>query len=79
MLEEGHKVTTMRTQVAIIGAGPAGLMLAQLLHVQGIESIVIERRDRAYIERGCGRACSNRARSICCTRRASASGWSAKG
>jgi p-hydroxybenzoate 3-monooxygenase len=42
---------TMRTQVAIIGAGPAGLMLAQLLHGYGLESIVIERHDRAYIER----------------------------
>jgi p-hydroxybenzoate 3-monooxygenase len=41
----------MRTQVAIIGAGPAGLMLAQLLHGYGLESIVIERHDRAYIER----------------------------
>ena len=41
----------MRTQVAIIGAGPAGLMLAQLLHGRGLESIIIERHDRAYIER----------------------------
>jgi p-hydroxybenzoate 3-monooxygenase len=41
----------MRTQVAIIGAGPAGLMLAQLLHGYGLESIVIERHERAYIER----------------------------
>jgi p-hydroxybenzoate 3-monooxygenase len=41
----------MRTQVAIIGAGPAGLMLAQLLHGHGLESIIIERHDRAYIER----------------------------
>jgi p-hydroxybenzoate 3-monooxygenase len=41
----------MRTQVAIIGAGPAGLMLAQLLHGYGLESIIIERHDRAYIER----------------------------
>ena len=41
----------MRTQVAIIGAGPAGLMLAHLLHRQGIESVVLERHDRAYIER----------------------------
>src|SRR5579871_518103 len=39
-----------RTQVGIIGAGPAGLLLAQLLHVRGIDSIVLERRDRAYIE-----------------------------
>jgi p-hydroxybenzoate 3-monooxygenase len=41
----------MRTQVAIIGAGPAGLMLAQLLHLQGIESVVLEHRDRAYVEK----------------------------
>jgi p-hydroxybenzoate 3-monooxygenase len=40
----------MRTQVAIIGAGPAGLMLAQLLHRHGVESIVLERHDRAYVE-----------------------------
>ena len=41
----------MRTQVAIIGAGPAGLMMAQLLHGYGLKSIIIERHDRAYIER----------------------------
>jgi len=40
----------MRTQVGIIGAGPAGLMLARLLHLQGIESIIIENRSRDYIE-----------------------------
>ncbi len=40
----------MRTQVGIIGAGPAGLMLARLLRLQGIDSIIIENRDRAYIE-----------------------------
>ncbi|MGA8961152.1 MAG: FAD-dependent monooxygenase, partial [Pseudolabrys sp.] len=34
----------MRTQVGIVGAGPAGLMLSRLLHLQGIESIVIENR-----------------------------------
>src|SRR3569623_1271381 len=39
-----------RTQVGIIGAGPAGLLLAQLLHVRGISSIVLERQDRAYVE-----------------------------
>jgi p-hydroxybenzoate 3-monooxygenase len=40
----------MRTQVGIVGAGPAGLMLARLLRLQGIDSIVIENRDRHYIE-----------------------------
>ncbi len=41
----------MRTQVGIVGAGPAGLLLAHLLHLQGVESVVLERRDRAYVER----------------------------
>lgn len=40
----------MRTQVGIIGAGPAGLMLSHLLHLQGIESVVIESRTREEIE-----------------------------
>jgi len=40
----------MRTQVGIVGAGPAGLMLARLLHLQGISSIIIENRSRDYIE-----------------------------
>ncbi|MBY0335923.1 MAG: 4-hydroxybenzoate 3-monooxygenase [Acetobacteraceae bacterium] len=40
----------MRTQVGIVGAGPAGLLLAHLLHLRGIESVVIESRSRPYIE-----------------------------
>ena len=40
----------MKTQVAIIGAGPAGLLLSHLLHLKGIESVVIESRSRAEIE-----------------------------
>jgi len=40
----------MRTQVGIIGAGPAGLLLAHLLHRVGIESVVIETRSRTYVE-----------------------------
>ena len=40
----------MRTQVGIVGAGPAGLVLAQLLQLHGIESIVIEARSREYCE-----------------------------
>ncbi|MGX1542616.1 4-hydroxybenzoate 3-monooxygenase [Streptomyces adustus] len=40
----------MRTTVGIIGAGPAGLLLARLLHDAGIDSVVLESRDRAYVE-----------------------------
>src|ERR687892_1064924 len=40
----------MRTQVGIVGAGPAGLLLSQLLHLQGIETVMLERRSRAYVE-----------------------------
>jgi p-hydroxybenzoate 3-monooxygenase len=40
----------IRTQVAIVGAGPAGLMLSHLLHRAGVESIVLEARSREYIE-----------------------------
>ncbi len=39
----------MRTQVAIIGGGPSGLLLSQLLHSAGIESVVLERRSRDYV------------------------------
>ncbi|MFP3787010.1 FAD-dependent monooxygenase, partial [Burkholderia sp. SIMBA_024] len=39
----------MRIQVAIIGAGPAGLMLSHLLHLQGIESVVLETRSRQAV------------------------------
>ena len=41
---------TTRTQVAIIGAGPAGLLLAHLLHLQGIRSTVLEIHSRQYVE-----------------------------
>ena len=40
----------MRTAVGIVGAGPSGLLLSQLLHLAGIESVVLERRSRAYVE-----------------------------
>jgi p-hydroxybenzoate 3-monooxygenase len=39
-----------RTQVGIVGAGPAGLLLAHLLHLEGIDSVVLEARSRQYIE-----------------------------
>jgi p-hydroxybenzoate 3-monooxygenase len=40
----------MRTQVGIVGAGPAGLMLSHLLHLEGVESVVLEARSRQYVE-----------------------------
>jgi len=40
----------MRTQVGIVGAGPAGLTLAHLLHLEGIDSVVLEDRGREYVE-----------------------------
>jgi p-hydroxybenzoate 3-monooxygenase len=39
----------MRVQVAIIGSGPAGLLLGQLLHLVGIDTVIIERRSREYV------------------------------
>ena len=39
----------MKTQVAIIGAGPAGLLLGQLLHLAGIETVIIERQSKEYV------------------------------
>lgn len=39
----------MRTQVGIIGAGPSGLLLARLLHLQGINSVIVERRSKEYV------------------------------
>jgi p-hydroxybenzoate 3-monooxygenase len=41
----------MHTQVGIVGAGPAGLMLSHLLHRAGIDSVVLEARSRDYVER----------------------------
>lgn len=40
----------MRTQVAIIGAGPAGLLLGHLLFKAGIDCVILERRSREYVE-----------------------------
>ena len=40
----------MRTQVGIVGAGPAGLTLARLLELEGIDTVVLENRSRDYVE-----------------------------
>lgn len=45
-----RQVELMRTQVGIIGAGPAGLVLAALLHQRGVEAIIVENRPRDYVE-----------------------------
>lgn len=42
--------TPQKTQVAIIGAGPAGMLLGHLLRAEGIDCLVIERQNRAYVE-----------------------------
>ena len=39
----------MRTQVAIIGAGPAGLLLGQLLHKHGVDNVIVERQTGEYV------------------------------
>ncbi len=39
----------LKTQVAIIGGGPSGLLLSQLLHLSGIDNVVLERRSRDYV------------------------------
>jgi len=41
---------SLRTQVGIVGAGPAGLMLSHLLHLEGIESVVLETRSREHVQ-----------------------------
>ena len=43
-------MATLHTKVGIIGAGPAGLLLSHLLHLEGVESIVIEAQTRQYVE-----------------------------
>jgi p-hydroxybenzoate 3-monooxygenase len=50
ILSSAHMPTSQRTQVGIVGAGPAGLFLSHLLHLQGIDSFVIENRSRQYVE-----------------------------
>lgn len=40
----------MKTQVGIIGAGPAGLILSHLLYLNGIDSVIVEKRSRGTIE-----------------------------
>jgi p-hydroxybenzoate 3-monooxygenase len=48
--ERAARGDPMRTQVGIVGAGPAGLLLSHLLHGEGVDSVVLENRSRADIE-----------------------------
>jgi p-hydroxybenzoate 3-monooxygenase len=43
------RMEQLRTKVGIIGGGPSGLLLSQLLHLQGIDSVVLERRTQKYV------------------------------
>jgi p-hydroxybenzoate 3-monooxygenase len=58
----GHR---HRTQVGIVGAGPAGLFLAQLLHLDGIDSVIVESRSRDYVIDRVRAGVLSRAPSIC--------------
>src|SRR3984957_4479475 len=49
-LARGKMTVSSRTQVGIVGAGPAGLLLSHLLALRGIDSILVENRSRAYCE-----------------------------
>src|SRR3954462_241201 len=48
--DRGVDGALMRTQGGILGAGPAGLLLSHLLHIEGIDSVVLETRSREEIE-----------------------------
>ncbi|NUR25949.1 MAG: 4-hydroxybenzoate 3-monooxygenase [Catenulispora sp.] len=50
MTVPSHSSAPSRTRIGIVGAGPAGLLLAQLLDRAGVDAVVLEARDRAYVE-----------------------------
>jgi glycerol-3-phosphate dehydrogenase len=66
-----------RTQVGIVGAGPAGPTLALLLERNGIDCVVLEARDRSYVERRVRAGVLEQNRSTCWASSASASGSTA--
>ena len=68
----------MRVQVGIIGGGPAGLLLSQLLHRAGSTTSCSRRAAAPTCWRASAPACSNGARSRCCAAPASASAWTAR-
>ena len=68
----------MRTQVGIVGGGPAGLVLAHLLHLEGIESVVLELRSRHAVETTVRAGVLEHGTRNCSGRRASERGWIVK-
>jgi len=48
-IEDGTDLGPKRTQVGIVGAGPAGLLRSRLLHLAGIDSVVLDSRSRAEV------------------------------
>ncbi|WP_416196903.1 FAD-dependent monooxygenase [Pseudomonas sp. Teo4] len=69
----------MNTQVAIIGAGPSGLLLGQLLHKAGIDTVIVERQTLNTYWAASAPVCWSRAPSTCCARLVCPSAWTAKG
>src|SRR3954464_12442923 len=49
-MPNGRYHDAVRTQVAIVGGGPAGLMLGRLLELRGIDTVILEARDREYVQ-----------------------------
>ena len=68
----------MQTQVVIIGGGPAGLLLSQVLHLRGVDSIVLELRSRAYVLQRIRAGLLEWVPSKSCATRAQANAWTVK-
>ena len=68
----------MKTQVAIIGAGPSGLLLGQLLHNAGIHTVILSVKRRSMCWGASAREFWKAVPLICCAKRAWRSGWMPK-
>lgn len=68
----------MKTKIAIVGAGPSGLLLGQLLQKAGIDNIIIERQTPEYILGRIRAGVLSKAQLTCCVKPVSVSGWKKK-